>query len=65
MPFATLQGGRWYYHILTAYVMKFSTLRTHIDSLRSRQSRAVYAVMGLAAAAGLVWALWEHHFLAL
>jgi hypothetical protein len=45
--------------------MKFSTLRSHLDSLRARQSRVVYTIMGLAAAAGLTWALWEHHFLAL
>ncbi|MDO7845535.1 hypothetical protein Q5H92_04140 [Hymenobacter sp. M29] len=43
--------------------MKFSTLRTHIDAFRSRQARVVYILMGGAAAAGLVWALWEHHFL--
>ena len=41
--------------------MKFSTLRTHLDALRTRQSRVVYAVMGMAAAAGLTWALWEHY----
>ena len=45
--------------------MKFSTLRSHIDLLRSRQSRVVYVLMALAAAAGLTWALWEHHFLAM
>lgn len=41
--------------------MKFSTLRTHLDSLRARQSRVVYTVMGVAATAALAWALWEHY----
>ena len=41
--------------------MKFSTLRTHLDTLRARQSWAVYAVMSVAAAAALFWALWAHY----
>jgi hypothetical protein len=45
--------------------MRFSTLRLHFNELRSRQSRVIYSLMGLAAAAGLTWALWEHHLLAL
>lgn len=45
--------------------MRFATLRPRIEYLRSRQARVVYALMGLAAAAGLVWALWKHHLLGL
>ncbi|WP_460610546.1 hypothetical protein [Hymenobacter terrigena] len=45
--------------------MKFSTLRSHFDALRARQERVVYAVMGIAAASGLSWALWEHYLKAL
>ena len=41
--------------------MKFSTLRTHLDAIRARQSWTVYAVMGIAAAMALAWALWEHY----
>lgn len=41
--------------------MRFSTLRSHFEALRARQSRLVYAVMGVAAAGGLTWALWEHY----
>ncbi|MEL5994644.1 hypothetical protein [Hymenobacter segetis] len=44
--------------------MKFRTLRTHLNALRARQSRVVYVLMSGTAAAGLVWALWEHHLLA-
>jgi hypothetical protein len=43
--------------------MKFATLRPRLAYLRSRQARVVYVLMGLAAAAGLGWALWEHHLL--
>ena len=45
--------------------MKFSTLRSHFNDLRARQSRVVYLLMGLVAAAGMVWALRQHGFLAL
>jgi hypothetical protein len=45
--------------------MKFSALRTHLDALRARQSRVVYVLMSGTAAAGLVWALWEHFLNAL
>jgi hypothetical protein len=45
--------------------MRFRSLRSHFDELRTRQSRVVYILMGLTAAAGLTWALWEHHMLAL
>ena len=44
-----------------AAAMKFSALRTHFAAIRARQSQAVYAVMGIAAAAALAWALWEHY----
>ena len=41
--------------------MRFSTLRSNFDALRTRQTRVVYTVMGAAAAGGLIWALWEHY----
>lgn len=41
--------------------MKFSTLRTNLAAIRARQSKAIYAVMGVAAAMALAWALWEHY----
>jgi hypothetical protein len=45
--------------------MRFATLRPRIQYFRSRQARVVYVLMGLAAAVGLVWALWQHHLLGL
>jgi len=43
--------------------MRFASLRPRIEYLRSRQARVVYVLMGLAAAAGLVGALWQRHLL--
>jgi len=31
-----------------------------IEDIRPRQARIVYILMGMAAAAGLAWALWRH-----
>jgi hypothetical protein len=30
------------------------------EDIQPRQTHVVYILMGLAAAAGLLWALWEH-----
>ena len=64
MPAAQLPGARaGMYEEPLPPAMKFATLRPRIEYFRSRQARVVYVLMGLTAALGLVWALWQHHAL--